>query len=274
MPNAGFESWANPKTPDGWFTFSSISPVIDLAGKDMTAKVEGTASARIQTTLLNFGGTVYEMLSLGTADYSFTGSEVHYTYIPIFFPYRPDTLLFAYKYTSPGVDTASVFIKTISGHNVQIEKVIPLIKSSEWALYSVLLTPLYLDNNTPDSLLIQFKSSMANGKYFGTPGSVLNIDAIRFGYDNAHTGIEELRNDIKVSVFPNPSSQSVNIQINKPQNSASIIVYDLTGREMIHELIIGKKHQIQVYKWREGMYTYVIISKDKAILNGRFIVNK
>ena len=274
VTNDGFETWSNPKTPDGWFTYSSASPLIDIAGKDMTDKVEGTASAKIQTTFLNVvGATVYEILSLGTANYSFIGSGIHYTYIPAFFPFRPDTLFFAYKYNSPGIDTASVFIKLSSGNNSLIEKVIPLFKSSEWALSSVLLTPLYLNSKTPDSLLIQFKSSMANGKYYGTPGSVLNIDAIRFGYANLPAAIEELSNDIKASVSPNPSSDLVNIQISKPQNSSSIIVYDFAGREMLHELMIGEKHQIQVDKWRNGMYTYVIIFRNKAILSGRFIVN-
>lgn len=275
VPNAGFETWSNPKTPDGWFTYSSVSPVIDIAGKDITDKVEGTASAKIQTTLLNFiGSTVYEILSLGTGYYSFTGPVIHYTYIPAFFPFRPDTLFFAYKYTSPGIDTASVYIKLSTGEITLLEKEIPLFKSSEWALSSVLLTPLYQYANTADSLLIQFKSSMATGKYFGTPGSVLNIDAIRFGYDNVHTGIEELSNNSKVNVFPNPSSQFVNIQISKPQNSASIIVFDLAGREIVHEFMTGKNHQILVDKWRNGMYSYIIISKDKTILNGRFIVNR
>jgi hypothetical protein len=273
VTNSGFETWSNTKNPDGWITYSSVTPFIDLAGKDITDKIEGTASAKIQTTFI-LGSTIYEILSLGAVKINWFGPGPQYTFFPVFFPFRPDTLFFAYKYSSPGIDTASVRIKLSSANNSLIDKVIPLNKSSEWTFSSMLLTPLYKNLNTPDSLLIQFKSSMANGKYFGTPGSVLNIDAIRFGYDIVHTGIEELRNDIKVSVFPNPSSQSVNIQTNKPQNSASIIVYDLTGREMIHELIVGKKHQIQVDKWRNGIYTYVIISKNKAILNGRFIVNK
>lgn len=275
VPNAGFETWTNPKNPDGWFTYSSVSPAIDLSSKDMTDKVEGTASAKIQTVLLNFiGSTVYELLSSGTADYSFSGSEIHYTYFPVFFPFRPDTLFFRYKYSSPGIDTASAYIKLSSGNTTLIEKAIPLYKSSEWTLASILLTPLYLNSETPDSLLIQFKSSMATGKYYGTPGSVLNLDAIRFGYVFLPASAEELRNDIKVGIFPNPSSQIVNIRISEPVANAGIKIYDISGREILHEPILSEKQQIQVGKWQNGMYSYVITSKNKTILKGRFVVHK
>ena len=72
VPNGGFETWTNPKNPDGWYTYSSASNIIDLAHKDTADKVEGTASAQIQTTFLQ-GSTIYEILSLGTADFAFGG---------------------------------------------------------------------------------------------------------------------------------------------------------------------------------------------------------
>lgn len=275
VPNAGFETWSNPKNPDGWFTYSSVSPVIDLSSKDITDKVEGSASAKIQTVYMSgIGSTIYELLSLGSGYYSFIGSGIHYTYIPAFFPFRPDTLFFSYKYSSPGIDTASAFIKLSTGNNTLLEKVIPLYKNSEWASTSILLTPLYLNSETPDSLLIQFKSSIANGKYYGTPGSVLNIDAIRFGYVILPASLKELRNDLKVRIFPNPSSQTVNIQISEPVIDASIKIYDITGLEILNEPMLSEKQQVQVGKWQNGIYSYVITSKNKTILNGRFVVHK
>jgi hypothetical protein len=206
IPNGGFETWTNPKNPDGWYTYSGQSSFVNQAAKDTTSKVEGAASANIQTASVS-GQTVYEILSLGTADYVFKSGGVVYTYDPIYFPYRPDTLFFAYKYSSLAADTASVLIRLSKGTDSTLVKRLPLYKSAQWISSFIVLTPLYLSARRPDSLLIQFRSSMASGSYFGTPGSSLNVDAVRFGYRNVHAAIDEAATDSRLNIYPNPAQQ-------------------------------------------------------------------
>ena len=207
IPNGGFETWTNPKNPDGWYTFSSASPVIDLAHKDTVDKVEGTASAQIQTIFIS-GASTYEILSLGTADYTF-GNTFFYTYFPIYFPYRPDTLFFSYKYSTTATDTASAYIQMKNGDSTLLQSLLPLSPTAQWINTYILLTPLYLNSNTPDSLLLQFKSSIADGGYVGTPGSVLNVDAARFGYVSSSTGVAQLTNSFAANIYPNPATNTI-----------------------------------------------------------------
>ena len=207
IPNGGFETWTNPKNPDGWYTFSSASNVIDLAHKDTVDKVEGTASAEIQSIFIS-GASTYEILSLGTADYTF-GNTFFYTYYPVYFPYRPDTLFFSYKYSTTATDTASAFIKLKNGDSTLLQSLLPLWPAAQWTNSYILLTPLYVNANTPDSLLIQFKSSIADGGYVGTPGSILHVDAARFGYVSNTTGVAQLTNGFAANIYPNPATNTI-----------------------------------------------------------------
>jgi hypothetical protein len=178
-------------------------------------------------------------------------------------------LFFAYKYVATA-DTAFLSIVAKNGATSLINGGLPLPVAAQWNLIFIPITGNYANASSPDSMLLQFTSSIGNGK----AGSTLNVDAIRFGYVNLPSFIEDIRNDIKVSVFPNPSNNVVNIEMSEAVSNATVMVYDMNGRVMTHEFMTGNAHQLSVNNWATGLYTYVVLSGDKAVSKGRLSVSQ
>lgn len=270
LSNPGFETWTDPKNPDGWVTFASlVGQPIGLVTKDTADKVQGSASVKIKTDSIQAGpqGKILlpEVVSLGTGQYAPPAINFN----PVFFPFRPDTLFFAYKYVATA-DTAFLSIVAKNGATSLINGGLPLPVAAQWNLIFIPITGNYANASSPDSMLLQFTSSIGNGK----AGSTLNVDAIRFGYVNLPSFIEDIRNDIKVSVFPNPSNNVVNIEMSEAVSNATVMVYDMNGRVMTHEFMTGNAHQLSVNNWASGLYTYVVLSGDKAVSKGRLSVSQ
>lgn len=219
IPNAGFENWSNPKTPDDWFSYSSISIIADLCSQNKTDKFEGNSSAAIKTANISFS-TTYEILSLGKGNFSLSTG---YKYTPIYFPYRPDTFRFHYQYLSPGVDSASILIKLTKGKTVLLNSLLPLTKTSGWRGYSIQLSQLYLGSETPDSLTIQFQSSKSRPGFFGIDGSTLLIDNLKMGYASSIGKVQSVTKLGEVKLFPNPANQNISIQLNSPLKVANLL---------------------------------------------------
>jgi len=77
----------------------------------------------------------------------------------------------------------------------------------------------------------------------------------------------KLKNEVKISIYPNPSNQYVQIEIpSTSKGEATICVYDLFGKGLYKTKIETKEgltqHTItQVDRWRSGMYMLSIDSK-------------
>lgn len=264
--NASFETWTNPRQPDGWYTFSS-SGFINIANKDTTKKTAGNASAQIHTATIS-GMTTYELLSLGTADYSFNGGNVKYTYHPIYFPFHPDTMRFDYQYTSPGIDTATAYIKLLSGSTILLETEITLTKSNSWSNPYILLTPLYKNANKTDSLLIQFKSSKTRSNFFGIDGSTLNIDNLHFGYKVANSSLLTSTYN-SIAIGPNPFSNELTISDSEHDNS-TITLYNTMG-QIVFQQAFKTTIQINTALLNEGIYFYEISNTNGQINRGKIV---
>ncbi len=263
-PNAGFETWTNPSKPDGWFTFSTAG-FVNLASKDTTDKVEGTASAKIQTANVSFQ-TIYEILSLGTADFSFNNG---YRYNPVFLPFRPDTLFFAYKYNSPGIDTATAYIKLSKGNTILAEATLNLIKSTAWNFPFILLTPKYLNADKPDSILIQFKSSKVRSNFFGVDGSTLNVDNVHFGYKGNSTSTLALKEPTIASIIPNPFSNKLSI-FNANNESATISLFNALGQLILQQPFTNSA-TINTEQMQQGIYFYQLSNSIGTIKSGKIV---
>lgn len=180
LNNAGFETWTNPSNPDNWTTWESLTGApLGLVKKDTASKVEGTASIQIKTDSVQAGPT--KRLIPGFALY---GSAIYSPpnppqFIEAAFAFKPDTLWFAYKYTPAGNDTAALQISVSGPTGTPIGGLLPLTSTQgQWALIYVPLTANLAGIPTVDSLSLLFSSSKGSG----VQGSVLNVDAIRFGY--------------------------------------------------------------------------------------------
>jgi hypothetical protein len=85
--------------------------------------------------------------------------------------------------------------------------------------------------------------------------------------NSGYSRVIKLKNEVKISIYPNPSNQYVQIDIpSTSKGEATICVYDLFGKGLYKTKIETKEgltqHTItQVDRWRPGMYMLSIDSK-------------
>ena len=61
-------------------------------------------------------------------------------------------------------------------------------------------------------------------------------------------------NNIKISVFPNPTSSIVNISMENIEDKLSLIVYDVAGRKIYDHSFSEKDFSIDFSSYSEGIY--------------------
>ncbi len=71
---------------------------------------------------------------------------------------------------------------------------------------------------------------------------------------NQLTGISDLQNAYKITLFPNPATNIVNIE---GENVSSLIIYDVNGRVLIQ----SQQKQIDISALAKGVYSVVVISE-------------
>ena len=75
-------------------------------------------------------------------------------------------------------------------------------------------------------------------------------------------GINEIENNL-VSLYPNPTSNTVTIQFANTINSTTISLYDVVGKLVFEKQISNTSStQIDVSAYEKGMYNLQIISKE------------
>lgn len=274
--NGGFNTWTDATNPNGWSTWATAVPgyASTLVTQDNTNKIEGTSSAKIMTDSIQAGPTlrlIPGFTSLGTVTYS-PPSPPKFTGVP--FTFRPDTVLFAYKYTTEQTDTGLFLMQFIDGsvsltYTGQLETT-----NNGWvSIYFLMNDTAYLNNisTTPDSLLLLFQSSYGKG---AKDNSTLWVDNVRFGYVAAPSFVEEIDNSIQVTVYPNPAGNVAQLQLSENVNG-SVMVFDAQGRVVTHELLIGNNHLFHVGEWANGLYSYAVFNQQgKAISKGKLSVAK
>lgn len=265
VPNAGFEDWAVSYKPDNWATVDGIfgSP-LGFTTKDTADKVQGSASIKLVSDSLSLvpqAGVVPGLASLGTASY--VGGQPSFFGIP--FTYRPDTLFFSYKYSTPGADTAGVQIVLFkSGSQPVLAGGIPLgTTNGQWANVYVPLTSNYSSASTPDTLLIQFFASFGD---VSIKGSTLNVDDVRFGYVSVPSAINEIAENINVTVFPNPASDVINVASEKNLAGFNFQIMDVTGRVVSTTTLTGETSSVFVADLAKGNYIYKITDKNNGLV--------
>ena len=180
--NGSFETWTSGINPDGWADVETLlqAPFSVLTFKD-TSHTVGSFSVKMLADSIQGvtgGHVVGGLISYGTA--ALAGNSPSFTGVP--FTYRPDTLVFDFKYSSPGLDTGAVFLSLSKNFTDQILGVgFALTPVAGWTHVAIPLGQFYADANTPDTIQIQFTASNA---MVAIPGSALNVDGLRFGYVN------------------------------------------------------------------------------------------
>ncbi len=138
-----------------------------------------------------------------------------------------------------------------------------------WTNFTIPLT--YTDGNNPDSCIIVLKASGANP----TNLDYLWVDNLAFS--GVVTGIKNQESVLSdVSIFPNPSSETINVNVDlKSEQKIMIELIDFTGKIILTKdlgSLLGKSKQtIHVNGIAKGTYMIKIVS-DKATETRKVII--
>ena len=92
----------------------------------------------------------------------------------------------------------------------------------------------------------------------------------------SNVGISELQPSNNVQLFPNPFSQQAQLSISPDINikNGRIVIMDMNGR-IIRKLEVGSSHLNIIEKngLTAGMYMYLVISEDKLVGKGKFVIS-
>ena len=104
------------------------------------------------------------------------------------------------------------------------------------------------------------------------PDSTYTIDTFSlYFYKNLSAGVEAINNDIKTSVFPNPTTTVLNISTNSKEQ-LEITLYDLSSRKILQQTFTNTT-TLNTEQLAKGMYFYEVSCFDKLSRTSRIIKN-
>lgn len=131
-----------------------------------------------------------------------------------------------------------------------------------------------------DKCHIVFQRDQIPGTYVIDGGSASYNEIIYLGLDTALNppvvGIEELNNDLKASLYPNPANQEVYVQLTTEtvNSKVSINIIDATGRVVLTENTTLNNEvslvQLNVNGLKNGVYN-MVISNESSVTSKTFI---
>ena len=97
------------------------------------------------------------------------------------------------------------------------------------------------------------------------------IDSIDVNIINT-VNISEL-DKINISVYPNPSSSTLNIDLaNTPNKSLIFKIYNINGKEVLNYSLIGLANKIDISNIKSGIYSYTILDNISIIKKSKLII--
>ncbi len=90
---------------------------------------------------------------------------------------------------------------------------------------------------------------------------------------NFPTVLSEKNNDFKMTIFPNPGQNSLQMTLAKEHLQSSIVFYNNTGSIVFTDLCENKYKTINTENWANGIYFYQLINTNGEVLNGKWVKN-
>ncbi len=270
--NPGFETWSNDflvpsalnpnsgNNTTGWWDYnffnSSYIGSSPLSVFRCDTAHSGSYSAKIKTVVYTpTSWNIYKSWGVpfighnyfDTLGILFNGNvnETGAKYLPgIPFTQKISTLSFYYMYAPQGGDTAecrALLVKqrsAVGGGLVKIHNA-----ASAWTQATITFT--YVSTNQPDTLYILFSSSSLDRKPM--PGSTFWVDDVSF---TLLTGIDDLSFSDVVSIYPNPSSDFISVDLPNKQN-VEIEIYTLYG-DLVNK--VKNQTKLDVSEYSPGLY--------------------
>lgn len=100
---------------------------------------------------------------------------------------------------------------------------------------------------------------------------VLKVDSVGCPYEDCLVGIDEMGRKVVIDVWPNPTSEFLNIELQESGQSYNAIVYDTQGREVLMQQLNEKLTQLDIASLSNGVYV-LSLSNSGAFTTVRFVV--
>ena len=139
------------------------------------------------------------------------------------------------------------------------------------------LTNYLWSTNATTSNIIASSSTNSNLSYSvivtnqaGCTGSdTINISFI------VCSGIDDEGQEIEMSIFPNPSSDFIQLQLSDPiKNDLNFLLMDLQGKVVLNEKILSQQEQYSVKEFPNGMYQYKLMEKNVLKATGKLMIQR
>jgi hypothetical protein len=277
IPNAGFESWDNSagyNNPVGWDNMnamtSSMSVYTCVKG---TPGAMGNSYLKLVSSNVTGMGVMPGIATCGMLDMTNMSAPVPMSGFA--FTQRPQTFSGKWQYMASGNDQGFINVLLTKWNSTAMKR--DTIASSmqmlsgmamSWANFSMTLT--YSSLSFPDTAFITLSASGT------TPvaGSYLYADTLQFaGSVAGNTGINDLTGaNANISVFPNPTSDVLNIQFSGLQSSACTVqLINIQGAVVRTANNNSSVVKMNIADLAKGVYV-VKASSDQGIITKRVII--
>ncbi len=179
---------------------------------------------------------------------------------------RPTCFTGWYKYLPINQDSAAISVRLTKGGQIigSAEQVI-LSAVTNWTQFN--LTFNYVSTNNPDTIIMSFASSAGGQAGDGYKGSKLYIDEVFVG-TCTNTIADE--NIIFATLFPNPTTQHIEVNWNNNVGAIQFELYTLEGKK-VKEMNLFSPTQISLEGLTKGIYFYQIKDNQGKIQRGKVI---
>jgi hypothetical protein len=286
ISNGGFETWSTATKADGWGTITNAlkvaipaAPSIGLETKDSMPNVKsGTYSMRITTDSIPTGPSSKALFS-GVAHYGEIVYNAGLKFYNTPFTKRPDSLIFSYKYVlgPNGADTAyagmfmSKWVTTPKDSQIVVLGIgFGLDATSTFKTVRLPLSSFYNTNDTPDSMSVEFSSSLDQPK----KGSTLWVDDVMLVVP-VGVGFEYISlSSSKVNVYPNPATDRIVIST-QDFTKGEYVVTDVTGKVVAEGIVTKAETEVAIGQLQNGNYFYKVRNTEANVsYTGKFTVAK
>lgn len=89
------------------------------------------------------------------------------------------------------------------------------------------------------------------------------------------SGIDDEGQEIEMSIFPNPSSDFIQLQLSDPiKNELNFLLMDVLGKVVMNEKISAQQEQFSVKEFPNGMYQYSLMDEKVVKATGKLMIQR
>lgn len=262
--NGDFENWTTQTLykPTQWYVnFGDVSAV-----KMITDRHSGENAIELTTTLGDDNGPVARNATISTGYWECDINDNCYQMGGFPYDKQVDALSFWYKYAPSQNDEAEVNISfKKDGNNIDWVGT-RLSASSEYKYVEI---PINLWQ-APDTVIVEFQSSIWENRSVQYIGSVLKVDDVIFKSQQSTVGLTNHMTDEKILISPNPSTGIFSVK--SGLKNSTIEVMNLLGGQLKSVQINNNNEVIDLSDQPKGIYFYQIKNENKIIKKGKIII--